>query len=334
MREERELRKLFKTCFPEETEKYIDYFFQKFYRRENVFYVDAGGKIVSALHIIKKDMRIAGNDFFVPFITGAGTLPEYRGAGHMGGLISDALKTLRKKADFISLGTDDRHGYYGKYGFVTYTFFQEQIVSAGERNFQVEEIEEKTPETAKILADIYQKFSEGKNGFVLRNTEYYLDWLDEIFADDGKLYLLKSGGKYTGYIYDDRGDYKEFVLLDGEQVPKQFEGAAVKIFGDTGAQHNMIRLLNPVSALRKIKYADGVSDSVSIAITDKIIPENNVIIKLKIKNGAGEIAPAENADFTVDIRVLTALVMGLKTDLPERLDKLFAKQKNMVLDRY
>jgi predicted acetyltransferase len=313
--EKKQLKDLYKICFPEDGADYVSYFFDGKYDPKKTILKKINGRAVSALHLVDKYIYIKGHAFFAPFIVAAGTLPAFRGNKIMERLILEAFKRLRGAGVcFVALNTHI-HGYYKRHGFITYSFVKNYKINATkELPYKLVELKSTSVEAAELLVETYKNFVKEYNGYTVRDKTYFIRWQNEAFADGGKIYFVKSDGKYIGYILTD-GDIAEFCLADYDVAAsiKELNGLSAKIFGgENDEQYNMIRLLNPAVALENIAFDKCVTKTVSIKITDVQIPENNTTLRLNIAGGKCRAEKADGFDYTVGIERLAALIMGVK----------------------
>jgi predicted acetyltransferase len=313
--EKKQLKDLYKICFPEDGADYISYFFDNKYDPKKTILKKINGRAVSALHLVDKYIYIKGHAFFAPFIVAAGTLPAFRGNKIMERLILETFKRLRGAGVCLVALNTHIHGYYKRHGFITYSFVRDYKINATkELPYKLVELKSTSMEAAELLVKTYKNFVREYNGYTVRDKAYFIQWQNEVFADGGKIFFVKSGGKYIGYILTDGGQIAEFCLADFAVAAsiKEFDGLSAKILGGgNDEQYNMIRLINPAVALENISFDKSVTRSVSIKIADAQIAENNTALRLNIAGGKCRVEKADGFDYTVDIARLTALIMGV-----------------------
>lgn len=113
------LKKLWFNVFGDE-EEYIDLFFTKAYYHSDTFAEMLDGEIVSALYLLKADIKFGGSIYKGRYLYAAATLPEYRSRGYMAKLINEALSFAEnERLDFIALVPADEglYSYYKRFGF-------------------------------------------------------------------------------------------------------------------------------------------------------------------------------------------------------------------------
>ena len=86
-----EVKNLWKVCFPQEDEGYIDYYFKNLFVPENCFVYVEDGHVVSAIIRAPHAMMFNDKVLRTSMILGVGTLPEYRKRGYMKRLMEIVL---------------------------------------------------------------------------------------------------------------------------------------------------------------------------------------------------------------------------------------------------
>ncbi len=101
-------------------EDYIRLFFKEAYFDSECFAEIIDGEIVSALYLLKSDIKYGGKIYHGRYLYAAATLPSHRGKGIMSELIGEAAEYAHSQSlDFIALvpASDSLYDYYGKFGY-------------------------------------------------------------------------------------------------------------------------------------------------------------------------------------------------------------------------
>ena len=101
-------------------EEYIKLFFRKAYFNSDTFAITVDDEVVSALYLLKAEIKCDGNTYEGRYLYAAATLPEYRGKGLMSQLIKEAAEyAAGKNFDFIALvpASDSLYNYYERFGY-------------------------------------------------------------------------------------------------------------------------------------------------------------------------------------------------------------------------
>lgn len=96
MDKKQELIDLWRISF-DDSEAFINLFFDRVYKDENALTIVKDGKIISALHMLPYTMTFYGKEISVTYIYGASTLPSERGQGLMRQLIHEAFEEMKHR---------------------------------------------------------------------------------------------------------------------------------------------------------------------------------------------------------------------------------------------
>lgn len=94
MENKQQLIDLWRVSF-DDSEAFINLFFDRVYKEENVLTIVKDGKIVSALYMLPYTMIFYGKEISVSYIYGASTLPTERGQGLMRRLMQEAFEKMK-----------------------------------------------------------------------------------------------------------------------------------------------------------------------------------------------------------------------------------------------
>ena len=160
------------------------------------------GKLVSAVQICKRRVRVGGAELVMGGIGNVGTLPEYRGRGYSNRLMWDTVKVMR------------RHGMDFSVLFTGIQSFYEKALwrSVPQKYLHAEGISlERTPSAYKMrtsdwesdlasLEAIYQSLNEGRSLTTIRTNAYWRGYLHARFGDPEYCLIAESEGKSIGYL--------------------------------------------------------------------------------------------------------------------------------------
>ncbi len=99
-----EARALWHECFPSDPDVFLDLYFNEVYRPENTLLLRDESTGLNVAHIQCLPYRIhwRGMDWGAGYISGACTLPQYRGRGLMRDLMREAFELMRSRGDVFS----------------------------------------------------------------------------------------------------------------------------------------------------------------------------------------------------------------------------------------
>jgi Predicted acetyltransferase involved in intracellular survival and related acetyltransferases len=115
-----EMKSLWQTTF-QDSDEFVDMFFNRIYKPENALVIKKDGKIVSALQMIPYEIKIGDNIIPAAYICGVCTLTFERGKGLMNILMNEAMDVIRQKGYGITT-LIPAHPWlfdvYRKYGYI------------------------------------------------------------------------------------------------------------------------------------------------------------------------------------------------------------------------
>ena len=110
---------LWKTCF-DDTDEFVQFYFDRKYRDENTLLHEENGQAVAALQMIPYPMTWAGTTLQASYISGACTLPEARNKGIMTRMLAEAFRIMYRRGidlSFLIPAEPWLYGYYRKTGY-------------------------------------------------------------------------------------------------------------------------------------------------------------------------------------------------------------------------
>ncbi len=154
-------------------------------------------------------MQLNGTAVSVAGITHVGTLPIYRGRGHLAKIIARHFEIMHEKGEqSIAALYASRAAIYQRFGFGvistrnSYSVNPEYLRAALPAIHKGTFSELKT-EDSKVLSDIYKRFRENRNGYIKRGKAMWLFAILKPPLGPGAFLtaiLYQEGGGPTGYI--------------------------------------------------------------------------------------------------------------------------------------
>jgi predicted acetyltransferase len=232
------LIELYKQCFPEDSEKVIEYMFQTYLGEENALVEFDQDIIACALYLVDKTLYYKQSIIPLPYIVALGTATTHRYKGYSGKLVLKCLKKLYKEnTPFVAL-YPFKHSFYQKYGFFIPSF---DYVLTGE----------KVKCSMERVSALYDNFCNGLDYYIKRDDKYYSFIKGMLAIEDGNFYEIIKGNTVIGYTNGE------------ETVPTSYK------LGETNGA--MVRIVDAISALRLSK----LTFDKKIKIKDDLIKENN-----------------------------------------------------------
>ena len=92
-------RRLYECCFPEDSQKFVDYYYQEKCRENKIAVIEENGKIISMVHANPFTVSCCGTQAEVHYIVAVATDPEYRRRGYMRQLMQQVLRDCRNRGE-------------------------------------------------------------------------------------------------------------------------------------------------------------------------------------------------------------------------------------------
>ncbi len=325
MSKKSQLINLYTTSFSD-SPQYIDNFFTQYYESKNAVSFTENGLIVSALHLLPKNLFFHGKIWRLPFMVGAATLAEFRNKGYFSKLINKTLNRLNStNTPFVMLYPSNRE-VYEKLGFVNVTFCGNKTIKydgneAISRPIAHEEIAMffNTYLRKRYQICQYRPLKEAQKIFERWAVE---DINVKMYSLNGKsCYVAKSDREIEEVVGD-------VDVLNGV---KEFDGQQVEDFNAFDQPYTMACLVSPYKLLKSISYTrDG---DFFFKVKDDFYAPNNVSISLKIHKKSIVVTPSSKYDFVVTGQDLLRLSFGQTiADCP--LNNVFKPSRAVFVDKY
>ncbi|WP_242824164.1 GNAT family N-acetyltransferase [[Clostridium] dakarense] len=111
-----DIKDIWNYCF-DDSDSFVDYYFNDKYRRFNTVVVDEGEEIVSSLQLNQYKLILNDKVYDSSYVVGVSTLPQVRGRGYMRNIMKFTLKELYEKDQLISILMPIDYRLYRQYGY-------------------------------------------------------------------------------------------------------------------------------------------------------------------------------------------------------------------------
>ena len=118
--QKQEIINLWKTSFPDDTQDFIDMYFSQKYQSENTLCYTLDNEIVSCLQMLPYTIDFYTLSCKISYISGAGTLPNYKNKGIMGKLLTQSFLEMKNRGDVFTILIPQETWlikFYQKYGY-------------------------------------------------------------------------------------------------------------------------------------------------------------------------------------------------------------------------
>ena len=302
-------------------------------------------EIVSIGGTREKMLKIFNELENIPFIFGIATKEEERKKGYASSVIKFILnKIALYKYNIAMIAPEEEYliKYYKKFGFVDFNYFDEiPIENIFKKNFNIKIA---NLEDSQEITNLFQKYTAQFQITQYRNLKFTKERLKEIFADDGKVFIVsRNNGNYGYFIYE-QGIITEYInLLENEEnesienIRKILENQKIEYILDCKSinipssiednskekiPYALIRIITPINFVKKhLDYIDfdGKDNfNQNIIVKDDILGDSIFNIKrVNKKNSFSLIADKNSINFEITVE-----------DLMNKLIRNFLKNSN------
>ncbi|MFC4601435.1 GNAT family N-acetyltransferase [Cohnella hongkongensis] len=172
---------------------------------------DGQNKLLSALTVLPLEVWVQGRKMAMGGVAGVATWPEARRQGCVGRLLSQALETMRKEGQSLSMLHPFSFPFYRKYGYELtierkkYAIETRLLPSRKETPGEVRRM--KKPDAA-VLDAVYSAYASRYNGTLARSGEW---WTERSLREEGPAAVyFNEEGTPEGYVY--------YNCLDGKMT--------------------------------------------------------------------------------------------------------------------
>lgn len=313
------ISKLWNACFDEDSVEWRDWYFENIYSADNVIMAKESDKLISMVHMNPYSMMLRYAKINAFALSGVSTYEEHRGQGYAGELIKHALKKAYAQGYEFSFLYPFKYEYYEKFGYKLsyhkYEYYGKYLESSAA------EIKECDRFSLEVFADIYNKFVNGKNGYVVRNSGFYTKHIKQLECDGNKIVCFIIKGKRGYYCIDKQGKKIEEMAYEGDLQHAINEICCYEkkdIVFENLFKHNKLNGVKEPHCMGRVVSVDKIFMNmrlkdldIKLKITDDIIEENNGVWQIQSYNGQTNIGKVKaEPDYIIDISTLAPIITG------------------------
>ena len=313
--EKKETIPLWKACFPEDTDRYLDYYYQEKAKDNRILAKKEDGKIITMLHRNPYKIHMRDKLWEADYIVAVATEENHRGRGHMREVLTKALRDMNLEGRPFTFLMPAAEAIYLPFDF-RFVWKKPRLVLKR----QAEETLEKVPVSGEAdwekAGQFMEKWlAERSQIYTFRDTAYVRRLLRELESEDGELYFLKGEGEEPLGLQGLTGrEKKDQALLYAR------EGLFEEKEGKTG-------IMARITALREFLPAFSLnvpeSLTLNLEVEDKLIPENEGSFFWSLDEQGSSVELSENdREMQAAQRIWT-----LKTDIGDLASWLFGYEK-------
>lgn len=242
--DKKDILDIYNTVFSGESD-FAERFFDIVWKKEYCLSVSEKGKTVSAVNVLPFTLTDGENEFSAGYIYAAMTLPEYRGKGIMGRLLSESFD-MGHDFSILIVQNDSLFDYYSRFGYLPICTVSEKTVAVNEAtDFTVRRAD--ISDYARLL-DIYR--TSAKSFLAVKREKSEFERISRVYALP--FYVAVRNEEITsyciGYKEDDIFTAMEAVGEDADALTS----TVAKISGCKSATVRTIGTDKPIGMIKPL----------------------------------------------------------------------------------
>ncbi|GEM_PF-2324693 len=333
-------KKLWATCFEEDSQEFINYYFANCVEDGSFIGAFFNGKLISMLQIKEYNQEYHGSSVKTGYLVGVCTEPAYRMQGYSKKLIYMALDTLKCKGIAFSGLYPFNYLFYEKFGYAVCN--EKQIISIDKDQFsrfdtksiEISIIDRINSEinTAELLK-CYNGFISRFSGYIIRDEALMrINLQRHLINEKAGVLIAKENGMVVGYALFTRTDkgiiadevvYTDKIVLAAIANRLRDDKYAVKLTVPSSDKINLymddpidnvrcephtMGLLLDITKSFIISELEGLNERINIKITNNPVGENIEIYEIS-EHGIKKVIDV-NYDIECDIATYSQLLWG------------------------
>lgn len=307
-------------CFEKPDEPFFQWYFSRVCQMDDVVVAEENQHIAADLHLRPYTLNLRGNSMPVDYMVGVATHPAARGRGIASKLLKNAFRISRSRGKSAVILMPSDASFYMPLGCSFYVQQWERS-AAPEWLARIGEKPEKamtvsSPDEWHILASVYEKFTEKRNGFTQRGEK---TWRTFIEGQLNEGYIAVTGDETgpTGYLcygidgrrlianemayVSDRGRRGLYAFMAGHRGSidrctwyEPLDDCSF-YYWPNGAEHTyienrtfpfmMARITDPVGVIDGLPCEKQIHGEYSFQLVDPVLSENNGIYMVRAEDG-------------------------------------------------
>lgn len=291
-----QVKVLWKQCF-QDSDEFIDFYFQKRYTDDLNSCAEADGRVIAALQRIPYSLTYERMEIPVAYISGACTDPAYRNKGVMRRLLAEAHRRMYREGIMFSTlipAEEWLKGYYARSGYANCFAQAKKLLTASSLpvdNFsKLLRIVEITPGSA-LCSDaflFFNHFQSSQEAYIQHDWEDFHIILTDLRLSGGALWGAFQGNALEGlcFCFPDGDTLKITELVSTEKKVEQVlvdyllshyqlsQAECLGREGDESYELGMARIIH-VEAMLRLLAKTSHKDLYIKVEGDEAIPENN-----------------------------------------------------------
>ncbi|WP_370783217.1 enhanced intracellular survival protein Eis [Allisonella histaminiformans] len=307
-------------CFEKPDEPFFQWYFSRVCQMDDVVVAEENQHIAADLHLRPYTLNLRGNSMPVDYMVGVATHPAARGRGIASKLLKNSFRISRSRGKSAVILMPSDASFYMPLGCSFYVQQWERS-AAPEWLARIGEKPEKamtvsSPDEWHILASVYEKFTERRNGFTQRDEK---TWRTFIEGQLNEGYIAVTGDETgpTGYLcygidgrrlianemayVSDRGRRGLYAFMAGHRGSidrctwyEPLDDCSF-YYWPNGAEHTyienrtfpfmMARITDPVGVIDGLPCEKQIHGEYSFQLVDPVLSANNGIYMVRAEEG-------------------------------------------------
>lgn len=307
-------------CFEKPDEPFFQWYFSRVCQMDDVVVAEENQHIAADLHLRPYTLNLRGNSMPVDYMVGVATHPAARGRGIASKLLKNSFRISRSRGKSAVILMPSDASFYMPLGCSFYvqqwerSAAPEWLARIGEKSEKAMTVS--SPDEWHILASVYEKFTERRNGFTQRDEK---TWRTFIEGQLNEGYIAVTGDETgpTGYLcygidgrrlianemayVSDRGRRGLYAFMAGHRGSidrctwyEPLDDCSF-YYWPNGAEHTyienrtfpfmMARITDPVGVIDGLPCEKQIHGEYSFQLVDPVLSENNGIYMVRAEEG-------------------------------------------------
>lgn len=214
-----ETKKLWHECFPEDSERFINYYYEEKAKDNQLLIKTQNGFLAAMAHVNPYRMRVKNQEWDIGYIVGVATESSRRHKGHMRDILNRMLNDMSKANVPFTFLMPANKAIYLPFGF-SFIYDQPALkLNALAEDKLTRRICGDTADDCSAAAQYMEQWLGSRyEVYCKRDTDYVSRILKELSSEEGKLEFLYDGDKLVGLLAYWGLEKKEQRLLYAEEL--------------------------------------------------------------------------------------------------------------------
>ena len=282
--EKEKSRQLYETCFPEDSESFVDYYYNEKCRDNEILVMEDFDQVISMIHLNPFTVSLYGQEARVHYIVAVATDEEYRLHGYMRELMEKVFHDMYEAGEPFTFLTPANPDYYYSCGF---EYWENQIHLEQDQNTIWNGRQRLDSATESDCAQMAEYSNETLKKqfdlFVKKDEAYYRRLIKEQECDGGHLIVIRE--RETSDVSQPESIGGIFCLNKGLGLyirePVMEHSCTERI-----QPVMMGRILNIEQFCAMVKSKEKIS--LEVRVRDTMIPENSGCYRIEIDEHGGQ----------------------------------------------